>query len=179
MPRLSAPTADVRGSFLAAMAEFQAEGRGGDEDSSMIGTDIREFGASWGTLDGFEEYVRWLRGQAFVDSPRPTGYVSSTTLWWIDGPDYLGRIAIRHRLTPRLLEIGGHIGFDIRPSERLRGHATAMLAAALPVAGTLGIDPVLITCDVDNMGSRKVIESNGGILEDQRIGKLRFWAPTR
>lgn len=44
--------------------------------------------------------------------------------------EYLGRLAIRHRLTPRLRTLGGHIGYDIRPSARQRGHATAMLAAA-------------------------------------------------
>jgi predicted acetyltransferase len=61
------------------------------------------------------------------------------------------------------------------PSARLRGHATAMLAAALPVARSLGVTDVLITCDTDNVASRKVIEANGGVLEDQRGGKLRFW----
>jgi hypothetical protein len=39
-------------------------------------------------------------------------------------------------------------------------------------------NPVLITCEEDNTGSRKVIEANGGVLEDSRHGKLRFWAPT-
>jgi predicted acetyltransferase len=99
-------------------------------------------------------------------------------MWWADGPQYLGRLTIRHRLTPSLLDVGGHIGYDIRPSARRRGHATAMLAAALPVTRGLGIDPVLITCNADNTGSRKVIEANGGVLEDIRDGKLRFWAPT-
>ena len=33
-------------------------------------------------------------------------------------------------------------------------------------------------CDVDNVASRKVIEVNGGVLEDERGGKLRFWVPT-
>jgi predicted acetyltransferase len=53
-----------------------------------------------------------------------------------------------------------------------------MLARALPVAAALGIDEVLITCDEDNTGSRKVIESNGGRFDDQRGIKLRFWVPT-
>ncbi len=101
-----------------------------------------------------------------------------TSLWWADGDEYLGRLTIRHRLTPSLLELGGHIGYDIRPSAGRRGHATAMLAAALPVARGMGLDPVLITCDEDNVGSRKVIEANGGVLEDARRGKLRFWVPT-
>jgi predicted acetyltransferase len=104
--------------------------------------------------------------------------VPSTTLWWDEGEAYLGRIAIRHRLTPHLREVGGHIGYDVRPSARRHGHATAMLRGTLPVARLLGIESALVTCDVDNVASRKVIEGNGGILEDQRGDKLRFWVPT-
>jgi predicted acetyltransferase len=89
-----------------------------------------------------------------------------------------GRVSIRHRLTDHLREIGGHIGYDIRPSARQRGHATAMFAAALPVARSLGITRALLTCDEDNIASRKVIEANGGVLEDKSSGKLRYWVPT-
>lgn len=53
-----------------------------------------------------------------------------------------------------------------------------MLRAALPVAYGLDIESALVMCDVDNIASRKVIEANGGIFEDQRGGKLRFWVPT-
>jgi predicted acetyltransferase len=53
-----------------------------------------------------------------------------------------------------------------------------MLRAALPVCRTLGIESALITCDTDNIGSRKVIEANGGVLEDERGAKLRYWVPT-
>lgn len=81
-------------------------------------------------------------------------------------------------MTPHLREVGGHIGYDVRPSARRRGHATAMLRAALPVAYGLDIESALVMCDVDNIASRKVIEANGGIFEDQRGGKLRFWVPT-
>lgn len=118
-----------------------------------------------------------MRAQALEDTPRPPGFVPSTTLWWIDDEKYLGRLAIRHRLTPNLLELGGHIGYDVRPTARRRGHATAMLRGALPVARGLGIESALVTCDVTNVGSRRVIEANGGVLEDQRGVKLRFWVP--
>lgn len=175
---LSVPTVRVRRSFLAGMGEFQNEGRGGVADDTMIGSEIREFGQTWSVPDGFADYVRFLRDQALEDSPRPEGYVPSTSLWWVEGEEYLGRIAIRHRLTPHLSEVGGHIGYDVRPSARRGGHATDMLGAALPVALSLGIESALLTCDVDNVASRKVIEKNGGILEDQRGDKLRFWVPT-
>ncbi|WP_019031014.1 GNAT family N-acetyltransferase [Salinispora arenicola] len=174
MRELSPPTARVHRSFVAAMAEFSAEGRGSAEDGSTIGADLREFAHRWAVPGEFAAYVDRLRSQALEDSPRPDGNVPSTTLWWIQDDDYLGCLAIRHRLTPHLREIGGHIGYSVRR----RGHATAMLRAALPVANQLGIESALVTCDVDNVASRKVIESNGGVFEDQRSGKVRFWVPT-
>jgi predicted acetyltransferase len=178
MALLTEPTTRVHASFLAAMSEFMAEGRGGPDDDTMIGDELSRYGRRWADPAVFEEYVGWLRAQAQEESPRPSGFVPCTTLWWVSEDEYLARIAIRHRLTPRLRDYGGHIGYDVRPSARRHGHATAMLAAALPVANALGIDPVLITCDEDNVGSRKVIEASGGTLEDQRGIKLRFWLPT-
>ena len=53
-----------------------------------------------------------------------------------------------------------------------------MLAAALPVARSLGIDRALHTCDEANLVSRKVIEANGGVLEDKNGDKVRYWVPT-
>jgi predicted acetyltransferase len=178
MPELISPTLAVQASFLQAMQEFQAEGRGGSADNSMVGHEIAENAATWPDPDAFSEYARDLREQSREEAPRPEGYVPCTTLWWVSGDEYLGRIAIRHRLTPWLRDYGGHIGYDIRPSARRQGHATAMLAAALPLARELGIDPVLLTCDTDNIGSRKVIEVNHGVQEDQRGAKLRYWVPT-
>ena len=48
----------------------------------------------------------------------------------------------------------------------------------LPIAADHGLDRVLVTCDVDNEGSRRVIEANGGVLEDVRGTKRRYWIPT-
>ena len=53
-----------------------------------------------------------------------------------------------------------------------------MLAAVLPHAAALGIDKALVTCDAENTASRKVIEANGGVLEDEREGTLRYRVPT-
>ena len=53
-----------------------------------------------------------------------------------------------------------------------------MLRQALPWAHSLGIDPALVTCDDDNLGSIRVIESAGGALEDVRRDKRRYWVPT-
>ncbi|MGD9530300.1 GNAT family N-acetyltransferase [Pseudonocardia sp.] len=161
-PQLTAPAERAAASFLAANMELRAEGRtpGGTVDAD----------------DGwFARYLDVLRRD--VEDPEP-GRVPQTTLWWCDGDAFLGRLSIRHRLTPALRRHGGHIGYDVRPSARRRGHATAMLRAALPLAAGLGIEHALVTCDPGNVASRKVIEAAGGIRLDEPGPELRFWVPT-
>ncbi len=126
----------------------------------------------------FEEFCGYTRALADPHTTRPAGWVNGTYLWMVDDDTVVGRISLRHTLTPWLLELGGHIGYAVRPSARRRGYATAALGQMLPVAHALGIDPVLVTCDQDNVGSRKTIEANGGVLEDIRGIKMRFWVPT-
>src|SRR5260221_12071127 len=119
---LSMPTVVVAGSFLTAMKEFQAEGRGGPEDDTMIGAEIREWQGRWGAPEGFAAYVAALRAQSEEGTPRPAGWGAGTTRWWVDGPGYLGRIALRHQLTDRLRETGGQHGSDRRPPRPPPGH---------------------------------------------------------
>lgn len=179
MPSLRPPTADVHGSFLAAMAEYVAEGRGGPSDQSTVGRDIRTYGEVWSSPAAFAQFVAEVRAQEIPETRRPAIFVPTTTLWWVSGDEYLGRLAIRHRLAPgRIGERNGHIGYDVRPSARRRGHATAMLGAALPVAAGLGLTRALITCDESNVASRRTIERNGGEYFDRLDEKLRFWLPT-
>jgi hypothetical protein len=120
-PSLLAPTVAVRASFLAAMARFQAEGRGGCGDDSVLGQQIRRHSAMWTTPGGFADYVAWVRAEALPDTPRPPGIVASSDLWWIRGDVYLGRVSIRHALTDRLRDSGGHIGYDVVPPSVVRG----------------------------------------------------------
>lgn len=127
----------------------------------------------------FARLVEVIRTEADPETELPPELVHQTVLWFVDGSEWLGRLSIRHRLTPALTELGGHIGYFVRPSARRKGHATEMLVQSLPVAAGLGIDPALVTCDTDNVPSRRVIEAAGGELEDERHGKLRFWVPTR
>lgn len=184
MPELVDPDPRYQWSFLESVVETLAAG----EEERWTGLmTIPAIGDSEGesfTLEEladpsrFSTYTTRLKSLADPATPLPPGIVSATQLWWVDGEEYLGRLSIRHSLTPWLLEFGGHIGYSVRPAARRRGHATAMLAAALPVANRLGIDPVLVTCDDTNVASRRVIEANGGVFEDQRGEKLRYWIPT-
>ena len=79
-----------------------------------------------------------------------------------------GVINLRHWLTPGLEAHGGHIGYTVAPSHRRQGIATAMLARVLPHANGLNIDRVLVSCVVENIGSRRAIDNNGGVLERQQ-----------
>ena len=177
VPRLAPPSTTLHRSFLAALDEFRAEGRLGPADSTGLAHESRAGIPGIDDPGGFGAYVAGLRARALPETPRPAGFVPDTLLWFADGDEWLGRLSIRHQLNEMLLEVGGHIGYDVRPSARRRGHGTEMLRQALPMARALGIDPALVTCDVDNIGSRRVIEANGGRLEDERHGKLRFWVP--
>ena len=127
--------------------------------------------------------------------------VQQTTLWLVEDDDYIGRISMRHTLTPLLVAIGGHVGYDVRPSRRRQGHATHMLRLALPRLAALGIDPALITCNDTNVGSIKVIEACGGRIANDSVDmeaaralaeaqgpealavfampQLRYWVATR
>ena len=167
-----------RDSYIVAMDEFWAEGRGDESDESALGRNIRTFGGQWDTLRGFAAYVTWLISDGIEETPRSEGYVPQTTFWWVEGDDYLGSIRVRHALTHYLATVGGHVGYDVRPTARGQGHATAMLHACLPFAASIGIREVLVTCDADNVASRKVIEANGGRPDGEIEGKLRYWVAT-
>ena len=97
----------------------------------------------------------------------------------VDRNIFVGAVNIRHYLTDALLYAGGHIGDGVRPSERRKGYATAMIALALDECRKLGLDRVLMTCDKTNVGSAKSIIKNGGELEnevlDDGVLEQRYW----
>jgi predicted acetyltransferase len=179
---LVAPDARLQASYLAALDELTAEGNGHYFDL-VLPSEPGFAGVTYTrqTLadpETFAEFCDYTTALADPRTPRPAVWVTGTYLWMVVDDEVVGRVSLRHALTPWLLEVGGHIGYAVRPSARRRGHATAALGQLLPVAAGLGIDPALVTCDEDNVGSRRVIEANGGVLEDVRNGKLRFWVPT-
>lgn len=170
-------------SFLAAVSEFVAAG-----EQSHVGLPVFGMGRVLGpeftpesvvAAEGFAAMVQVVLDAKRPFAPRPPGYVPWTELWMAEGDEYLGRITLRHELTDALLTWGGHIGYAVRPAARRQGLASEALQGMLEVAARRGIDPVLVTCDIDNVASRRVIEKAGGEYDDTREGKRRYWVPTR
>lgn len=129
----------------------------------------------------FEAYIKDLNDLS-KGIGLPEGYVPSTEWWLINNNnDILGTVRLRYELGERNYQEGGHIGYDISPRYRRKGYGKIILKLVLNKARELGLKKVLITCDFDNIGSKKIIEYNGGKLEKTIISKetgknvLRYW----
>jgi predicted acetyltransferase len=113
----------------------------------------------------------------------PEGWVPATFLVAEMEGQVVGRVSIRHELNAYLEQFGGHIGYGVRPEFRRRGYATDILRQSLAVAASMGLERVLVTCDVDNVGSAAVIERCGGVLEnvvpvEGSVPRCRYWVET-
>lgn len=148
---LCVPTTLYKDSYLAAVEE-------GAHETQLTKIDKPEPGQSF--ADFIEKKIGQSEGKHLLE-----GYVPATELWLIDNDEFVGWVNIRHSLTEKLKIIGGHIGYWIRPSKRNQGYGTTILRLAILKAKKLGITKILMTCDDDNMPSRRIIEANGGILE--------------
>ena len=147
-----------------------------DSGDSMDGT---------GGLIKFDDPQEWIDFLAKHRDPKtiPEGRVPATQLIFVREEDQkiVGMIDIRHYLSEYLEKYGGHIGYSVAPSERLKGYATQMLKATLPVCKKLGIDKVLITCIKGNEGSKRTILNNGGVYEttvyepDEKVKLEKYW----
>lgn len=172
MSELLVPDVRFHASWAEAVAEYKADG------TLMHGSGLWEFEPLDTTAAFFPTIVDTLVGHGNGAASLPDGRVPSSYFWITEGDEFVGFLALRHSLTEWLLNEGGHIGFSVRPSRRRQGYAGRALAAALPHAAALGLERVLLTCDEDNHGSRLTIEGNGGVYEDSRNGKRRYWIST-
>ena len=170
--RLVVPSAAHKDSYRALVREFA--GRGEPLVPFTLSLPNENFEAFLAELAGAE------RGIGI-----PADFVPHSTFWLVEDGEVVGVSNLRHRLTPRLLEEGGHIGYGIRPGARDRGLGKAILALTLREAARRGIGRALLTCAKANAQSAAVIAANGGVLESEVFvasrGEIvqRWWAATR
>jgi predicted acetyltransferase len=147
---LCRPSNDRVDSYLAMVAEMRALGeRIWDSLACLPGETPADF------------VQRVLRGE---HAPA-AGRVPDTVYWAVHEDEVVGRIALRHVLDEKLRRFGGHVGYEVRPSARRRGIAAEMIRQLLQTPRARAIGRLLVTCAPDNIGSRKAILANGGVLE--------------
>jgi predicted acetyltransferase len=127
-----------------------------------------------------EEYLQQSINMATGVNLRPE-HVPQTVFWVIDeNREAIGMVRVRHYLNDKLREKGGHIGYYIRRDQRGKGYGKEALRQALAELRKIGESKALLTVDMANVASIKVIQANGGILESEgqdsegeRFG--RYW----
>lgn len=168
MIRLVKPNVELEKEYLSFYEEWKESGE--NMVPWVISRDPSDFPKMLRLLSNNERSI----GQ-------PEGRVPDSTFWLVDKQNrILGAVNIRHQLTKHLYNAGGHIGYGIRPSERLKGYATKLLELSLSEAKKLGIKEVLVVCDADNVGSERTIIKNGGradahYIEDDGNVIKRYW----
>lgn len=183
MVELVEPHARFHRSFLDAADEYLAAGEESYAGILVWPADAHFAGVRF-TREGLESPAEFQRlvdlrlADALPQSPRPSGWVPCTHRWLADGDRYVGAVSLRHSIDHPLLQLGGHIGYSVRPSARRRGHATDALRQTVALAARMGLERVLVTCDVDNVASARTIEAGGGVFTDTLSGKRRYWVAT-
>ena len=125
--------------------------------------------------DGTGSVLRYERTQDWLDHVErcrhketiPPDRVPCTQYIYVreDDNKIVGMLQIRHTLNETLRKYSGHIGYSVCPSERRKGYATRMLAAALEKCREMGLTRVMLSCRPENEASRRTILKNGGTYE--------------
>jgi predicted acetyltransferase len=131
-------------------------------------------------IDDFEAYLENLEMYR-TGKNLSSHLVQANTFFLLIDDKFCGSSNLRHQLNEQLSVFGGHIGYNIKPSERRKGYGSLILKLTLEKARDIGLKKVFITCDTDNIASAKIIEKNGGKLENkvfyEKTGKVisQYW----
>ncbi len=114
--------------------------------------------------EDFEQFVRELEDEAEGIGLPPGMPPQQTYLLLKDGAMVVGEIRFRPGLLPPHEKYSGHIGYNIRPTQRGQGYATRQLALLLEKARAIHLAGVSLTIEDANPASVRVIKKNGGKL---------------
>ena len=178
---LSAPSAAMLPEYTAALAA----GWSPNTTRDVSGTQLAQIQADPAAfLDSLGEHpgapIDLGDGRVVARLPGP--------IFWISDGAFCGAINLRYQEGTLDLpaHVSGHVGYAVVPWKRRQGIATQALRLILPVASARGLPKILVTCDEDNLASRRVIEGAGGIasgtappVDSGGKTKLLFWLATR
>lgn len=155
------PSVEHHHAFLTMLDDFDAR----DPHNTAFYAPARE---------DFGRYVHSLLDDEAGVNLAP-GFVPCTHRWLVEpNGDVVGVARLRQRIdTPTLADNIGHIGYDVAPSKRRRGHGHFALQVALAQARQLGIPRALLYIDEGNAASRATAERAGGVLES--VAWSEFW----
>ena len=100
----------------------------------------------------------------------------------------LGNINLRVGSTPHVERYAGHLGFSVHEAHRGHRYAARSVALLGPIANEIGFASLWITCDPENVASRRTLELAGAefietvdvphdciIFESGHLRKCRYW----
>jgi predicted acetyltransferase len=151
-----------------------------DDAQRIMSVEGYAFAADYEIGQSVESYLELLEDKRVGRRLRP-GTVPSTFEVGVCDGRIVARVSVRHSLNEFLLQQGGHLGYAVLPDYRNRGVGAAALRRGLELTASLGIAATLVTCDDDNVVSRRIIEKAGGRYESSYTGPdvgvpvRRYW----
>ena len=118
-----------------------------------------------GLIDYKDNYAGWLEKLEKEKNAKPSEeLVPAKTYFLVRESDnkLVGMINIRLTLNYNLWNYGGHIGYNIRPSERRKGYNKVNLYLGLRELDDYGEKMALLDCDKNNLGSSATMRALGG-----------------
>ena len=124
--------------------------------------------------DNFEDFLKAVTDDVINSNQ----WANAHLFFLIEECEIIWAIQIRHHINhPNLIEEWWHIWYWIAPKFRKKWYATKMLELWLIETKKLWLEKILITCNIDNIWSSKVILNNWWIFErlTKNWLKKRYW----
>lgn len=121
----------------------------------------------------------------YLKHKETSGRLPTSEYELFDDEKLVGKIQIRHKPSHGVgipEHMASHVYYEILPEYRSKGYGKQILTLGLEEAKKIGLKEISITCMEDNIGSKKIIEDNGGVFiewamihgEDKKMFKYQI-----
>lgn len=91
----------------------------------------------------------------------PWGVPAYSYGMYAPGGEYMGRIRLRVGWSEAVIRYAGHVGYAVEPAHRGHRYAERACRLIMPLAKRHGMTSLWITCQPDNIASRRTVERLG------------------